>query len=115
MTVSGEVYMMILKTIATIPISIDLSLVPWRNVNVTKMRIAMKIASITKAIMIFCCRQERIKLIDREEEIRDETYPGDKKRKKDMTLPMIPTTVLVAATHPNSNNIYKMFQLILLL
>lgn len=59
MTVSGEVYMMILKTIATIPISIDLSLVPWRNVNVTKMRIAMKIASITKAIMIFCCRQVR--------------------------------------------------------
>lgn len=56
MTVNGEVYMMILKTIATIPISMDLSLVPWRNVSVTKMRIAMKIASIIKAIMIFCCR-----------------------------------------------------------
>lgn len=55
MTVNGEVYISTLKTIATIPISMDLDLVPWRNVSVTKIRIAMKITSITKAIMILRC------------------------------------------------------------
>lgn len=62
MTVNGEVYISTLKTIATIPISMDLDLVPWRNVSVTKIRIAMKIASIIKAIMILRCYQNNRKV-----------------------------------------------------
>lgn len=52
MTVRGEVYIRILKMTANIPTSMDLDLVSWRKVSVTKMTIATNITSIIKAIII---------------------------------------------------------------
>ena len=57
MTVSGEVYIPILKIMAIIPISIDLLSVVCRKNKVMKITIAMKMTSIRRNMTIFRCKQ----------------------------------------------------------
>jgi len=55
MTVRGAAYMMTLKTMHKIPISIDLCFVVCKKYIVQKITTAMNITSITIAIVIFLC------------------------------------------------------------
>jgi len=53
MTVKGDVYMIMLNMMHNIPMSIDLSLWPWRNVKVMKTTINKNRSSTIKATVIF--------------------------------------------------------------